>query len=85
MAIFLVFLSWICMFIYGIIHLPDTENFKLKVALISLFFAPISFVLMFSLYVWIFFDLSPIDMQRIGCGLNATHYSECYPEGYFPS
>mgnify|MGYP000073603037 FL=1 len=84
MALALVFLGWLCMFFYGIVLLRASNNYKLKAALISLFFASISFVLMFSLYAWMFFDLSPIDMQRIGCGLNATHYSECYPEGYFP-
>ena len=84
MSLILVFVGWLFMYFYGITLLRDSKNFKLKAALISLFFAPIGFVLMFSLYSWIFFDLSPLDMQRIGCGLNATHYSECYPEGYFP-
>ena len=84
-SLILVFVGWLFMYFYGITLLGYSKNFKLKAALISLFFAPIGCVLMFSLYSWIFFDLSPLDMQRIGCGLNTTHYSECYPEGYFPS
>jgi hypothetical protein len=51
--------------------------------LITLFFAPITLALIFSLFSWIFFDLSLIDINRIGCGLHANHYTECYPEGYF--
>jgi len=31
----------------------------------------------------IFFDLSVVDLYRIGCGMNADYYTECYPEGYF--
>ena len=80
MPITLVFIG---LFIYGVITLKNSKNYKLKAVLVSLFFAPISCILMFSLYSWLFFDLSPSDLQRIGCGLNANHYSECYPEGYF--
>ena len=84
MPLTLVFIGWFFMFIYGIVLLKASKHRKLKVILISLFFVPIICVLMFSFLVWIFFDLSPIDIQRIGCGLNTFHYSECYPEGYFP-
>ena len=85
MSLAVVFFGWICMFFYGIFLVRESKKFKVKVVLMTLFFAPISLFLMLSFYFWIFFDLSPIDMQRIGCGLNASHYSECYPEGYFPS
>lgn len=85
MSLALVFLGWFFMFFYGVVLLRTSKKRKTGMTLITLFFAPITLLLMFSLLSWIFFDLSLIDINRIGCGLNANHYSECYPEGYFPS
>ena len=84
MSLALVFLGWLLMLFYGIVLLRASKKRKTGVTLITLFFAPITLALMFSLFSWIFFDLSLIDIHRIGCGLNADHYTECYPEGYFP-
>ena len=72
------------MLFYGIILLRASKKRKTGMTLITLFFAPITLALMFSLFSWIFFDLSLIDIHRIGCGLNADHYTECNSEGYFP-
>jgi len=84
MSLALVFLGWFLMLFYGIILLRASKKRKTGMTLITLFFAPITLALMFSLFSWIFFDLRLIDIHRIGCGLNADHYTECYPEGYFP-
>ena len=83
MSLALVFLGWFFMLFYGIVLLRASKKRKTGMTLITLFFAPITLALMFSLFSWVFFDLNLIDIHRIGCDLNANHYTECYPESYF--
>ena len=77
-------LFWLAMLIYGLTLLRSSAKRNLGVTLIILFFSPIILYLILTVMFQIFFDLSITDLYRIGCGMNAEHYTDCYPDGYFP-
>jgi len=56
---------------------------NLGITLITLFFFPLVLYLILKVIFQIFFNLSVVDLYRIGCGMNADYYMECYPKGYF--
>ena len=76
-------LFWLAMLIYGLTLLRSSAKRNLGVTLILLFFTPIIMYLILTAIFQIFFGLSVIDLYRLGCGMDAVHYTECYPEGYF--
>ncbi len=76
-------LFWLAMLIYGLTLLRSSAKRNLGVTLIILFFSPIILYLILTVMFQIFFDLSITDLYRIGCGMNAEHYTDCYPDGYF--
>jgi hypothetical protein len=75
---------WLVMLIYGLMLLRTSTKRKLGTTLITLFFFPVILYLILTVIFQIFFGLSFVDLYRIGCGMNAVHYTECYPQGYFP-
>ena len=75
---------WLLMLIYGLSLLRASAKRNLGATLITLFFFPIILYLILSVIFQIFFDLSILDLYRLGCGMNADHYTDCYPKGYFP-
>ena len=77
-------LFWLAMLVYGLALLRSSAKRNLGVTLILLFFSPIILYLILTAMFQIFFDLSITDLYRIGCGMNAEHYTDCYPDGYFP-
>ena len=77
-------LFWLAMLVYGLTLLRSSAKRNLGVTLITLFFFPIILYLILTAMFQIFFDLSITDLYRIGCGMNAEHYTDCYPDGYFP-
>ena len=76
-------LFWLAMLVYGLTLLRSSAKRNLGVTLIILFFFPIILYLILTAMFQIFFDLSITDLYRIGCGMNAEHYTDCYPDGYF--
>ena len=80
----MILLFWVAMLAYGLILLRSSSKRNLGVTLILLFFCPIIMYLIFTVIFQIFFGLSVVDLYRLGCGMDAAHYTDCYPEGYFP-
>ena len=76
-------LFWLLMLVYGLSLLRASAKRNLGVTLITLFFFPVLLYLIMTVIFQIFFDLSVVDLYRIGCGMNADYYMECYPKGYF--
>jgi hypothetical protein len=60
----------------------DYKFLGTKVLLMIVFFLLIIYIVL-TIIFQIFFDLSIVDLYRIGCGMNAEHYSDCYQEEYF--
>ena len=77
-------LFWLAMLLYGLTLLRSSAKRNLGVTLIILFFCPIIIYLNLTVIFQIFFGLSVVDLYRLGCGMDAAHYTDCYPEGYFP-
>ena len=77
-------LFWLLMLFYGLSLLRASKKRNTGITLIILFFLPIAVFLVLTIVYGLFFNLSLTDLYRIGCGMNANHYTECYPEGYFP-
>ena len=77
-------LFWLAMLVYGLILLRSSAKRNLGVTLVILFFSPIIMCLILTVFFQIFFGLSVVDLYRLGCGMDAVHYTDCYPEGYFP-
>ena len=77
-------LFWLLMLFYGLSLLRASKKRNIGITLITLFFLPIVLFLILTIVYGLFFDLSLIDIYRIGCGMNANYYRDCYPEGYFP-
>ena len=76
-------LFWLAMLAYGLILLRSSAKRNLGVTLIILFFSPIIMYLILTVFFQIFIGLSVVDLYRLGCGMDAVHYTDCYPEGYF--
>ena len=76
-------LFWLLMFVYGLSLLRASAKRNLGLTLITLFFFPVVLYLILTVIFQIFFNLSVVDLYRIGCGMNADYYMECYPKGYF--
>ena len=76
-------LFWLAMLVYGLTLLRASTKRNLGVTLILLFFSPIILYLILTVIFQIFFGLSVIDLYRLGCGMDAVHYTDCYPDGYF--
>ena len=76
-------LFWLAMLVYGLILLRSSAKRNLGVTLILLFFSPMIMYLILTAIFQIFFRLSVIDLYRLGCGMDAVHYTDCYPDGYF--
>ena len=74
---------WLLMLIYGLSLLRASAKRNLGITLITLFFFPVVLYLILTVIFQIFFNLSVVDLYRIGCGMNADYYMECYPKGYF--
>ena len=74
----------LAMLVYGLTLLRSSAKRNLVVTLILLFFCPIIMYLILTVIFQIFFGLSVVDLYRLGCGMDAAHYTDCYPEGYFP-
>ena len=74
---------WLAMLIYGLTLLRASAKRNLGITLITLFFFPVILYLILTIIFQILFDLSVVDLYRLGCGMNAMHYTECYPDGYF--
>jgi len=77
-------LFWLLMLFYGLSLLRASKKRNIGITLITLFFLPIVLFLILTVVYGLFFDLSLVDIYRIGCGMNANYYTDCYPEGYFP-
>ena len=77
-------LFWLAMLIYGLALLRSSVKRNLGVTLIILFFSPIILYLILTVIFQIFFGLSVDGLYRLGCGLDAAHYTDCYPQGHFP-
>ena len=77
-------LFWLLMLFYGLSLLRASKKRNTGITLIILFFLPIAVFLLLTIVYGLFFDLSLIDIYRIGCGMNTNYYTDCYPEGYFP-
>ena len=76
-------LFWLLMLVYGLSLLRASAKRNLGLTLITLFFFPVLLYLIMTVIFQIFFNLSVVDLYRIGCGMNADYYMECYPKGYF--
>ena len=74
---------WLLMLFYGLSLLRASAKRNLGVTLITLFFFPVILYLIMTVIFQIFFDLSIVDLYRLGCGMNVQNYTECYPDGYF--
>jgi hypothetical protein len=64
---------------------PMHQDFKFlsqRGFLMAVFYCLIVYMFL-TIIFQIFFNLSIVDLFRIGCGMNAEHFSDCYPEGYF--
>jgi hypothetical protein len=77
-------LFWLLMLVYGLVLLRSSTKRNLGTTLITLFFFPVILYLILTAIFQILFGLSVVDLYRLGCGMNADHYSDCYPKGYFP-
>jgi hypothetical protein len=77
-------LFWLLMLVYGLVLLRSSTKRNLGTTLITLFFFPVILYLILTAIFQILFGLSVVDLYRLGCGMNAMHYTECYPQGYFP-
>ena len=77
-------LFWLLMLVYGLVLLRSSTKRNLGTTLITLFFFPVILYLILTAIFQILFGLSVVDLNRLGCGMNAMHYTECYPQGYFP-
>ena len=76
-------LFWLLMLVYGLVLLRSSTKRNLGTTLITLFFFPVILYLFLTIIFKVFFGMSVVDLYRIGCGMNAIHYTDCYPEGYF--
>ncbi len=76
-------LFWLLMLVYGLVLLRSSTKRNLGTTLITLFFFPVILYLILTAIFQILFGLSVVDLYRLGCGMNAMHYTECYPQGYF--
>ena len=74
---------WLLMLVYGLSLLRASAKRNLGLTLITLFFFPVVLYLILTVIFQIFFNLSVVDLYRIGCGMNADYYMDCYPKGYF--
>ena len=74
---------WLLMLVYGLSLLRASAKRNLGLTLITLFFFPVVLYLVLTVIFQIFFNLSVVDLYRLGCGMNADYYMECYPKGYF--
>jgi len=74
---------WLLMLVYGLSLLRASAKRNLGLTLITLFFFPVVLYLVLTVIFQIFFNLSVVDLYRIGCGMNADYYMDCYPKGYF--
>ena len=74
---------WLLMLVYGLSLLRASAKRNLGLTLITLFFFPVVLYLILTVIFQIFFNLSVVDLYRIGCGMNADYYMECYPKDYF--
>ena len=74
---------WLLMLVYGLSLLRASAKRNLGLTLITLFFFPVILYLILTVIFQIFFNLSVVDLYRLGCGMNADYYMECYPKGYF--
>ena len=74
---------WLGILIYGLSLLRTSSKRNLGITLIALFFFPVIFYLILSIIFQIFFDLSIVDLYRLGCGMHSDNYIDCYPDGYF--
>ena len=77
-------LFWLLMLFYGLSLLRASKKRNIGITLITLFFLPIVLFLILTVVYGLFFDLSLVDIYRIGCGMNTNYYTDCYTEGYFP-
>ena len=77
-------LFWLAMLVYDLTLLSSSAKRNLGVTLILLFFCPIIMYLILTVIFQLFFGLSVVDLYRLGCGMDAAHYADCYPQGYFP-
>ena len=76
-------LFWLAMLIYGLTLLRSSVKRNIGTTLVILFFFPVILYLILTVIFQIFFGLSVVDLYRLGCGMNAMHYKDCYPQGYF--
>ena len=76
-------LFWLAMLVYGLTLLRASTKRNLGVTLITLFFFPIILYLVLTMIFQIFFDLSILDLYRLGCGMHSDSYIDYYPDGYF--
>jgi len=74
---------WLLMLVYGLSLLRASAKRNLGITLITLFFFPVVLYLILTVIFQIVFNLSVVDLYRLGCGMNADYYMECYPKGYF--
>ena len=74
---------WLAMLIYGLTLLRASAKRNLGITLIALFFFPVIFYLILSIIFQIFFDLSIVDLYRLGCGMHSDNHIDCYPDDYF--
>ena len=81
--IVMILLLWLAMLIYGLTLLRAAAKRNLGVTLITLFFFPVILYLVLSIIFQIFFDLSILDLYRLGCGMHSVNYVDCYPKEYF--
>ena len=81
--VIMILLFWVAMLAYGLILLRSSSKRNLGVTLVILFFSPMIIYLILTVFFQIFFGLSVVDLYRLGCGMDAVHYTDCYPEGYF--
>ena len=76
-------LLWLAMLVYGLTLLRAAAKRNLGVTLITLFFFPVILYLVLTVIFQIFFDLSIVDLYRLGCVMHSDNYIDCYPDGYF--
>ena len=77
-------LFWLAMLVYGLTLLRSSAKRSIGTTLITLFFFPVILYLILTTIFQIWFGLSIVDLYRLGCGMDASHYTDCYPKGYFP-
>ena len=79
----MILLTWLFMLVYGLSLLRSSIKRKTGVTLITLFFLPMVIMLALIVIYGVIFNLNIVDLYRIGCAFEASHYSDCYPDGYF--